>query len=477
LFDVHELQGFVERALSVLVREDGVKEVEVFASSSRFLVCRLCYASNVPCNALEEPKSEDSFGLGVRVLFEDEKLGFGKADAGLDLEDAKIAFENAKKSAVRDPDFSSFPFPRNKKNVFVPADKKLFDVDDETAIDFAYGALNGAFGELEKKSFFGPLNVTGELDFFSERIAVANSNGVCAFDESAHAVSSLTTIFEGKNEVSGMWFGSSPTLNGFDPESTGRISVEKAFSLVGGKKVLGGNVDVVLGPLAFADMVYSRFSVSLSSVDVNASPFSQKLDSRIGSDCVSIEDNALLENGLGSRAVTDEGVPTGRTSLVRNGVLTNFLSDDYHAKKYGANKRFNAGNGFRGDYSSEPGVSATNLVVSAGNFSKEELISEVNNGIYVGRIWYTYPVNGLASADFTSTIRGDSYVIENGKIVSPLVPNTLRISDNFERVLRNVFAVSKKQVPVIAWGEDSAVVTPHVAVKGLKVERIAKALY
>lgn len=36
--------------------------------------------------------------------------------------------------------------------------------------------------------------------------------------------------------------------------------------------------------------------------------------------------------------------------------------------------------------------------------SGQSLLSKINDGIYIGRIWYTYPIHGLAAGDFTSTI-------------------------------------------------------------------------
>ena len=40
--------------------------------------------------------------------------------------------------------------------------------------------------------------------------------------------------------------------------------------------------------------------------------------------------------------------------------------------------------------------------------ARPELIRKVRNGIYVGRVWYTYPINGQRAGDFTCTVSGDS---------------------------------------------------------------------
>ena len=48
--------------------------------------------------------------------------------------------------------------------------------------------------------------------------------------------------------------------------------------------------------------------------------------------------------------------------------------------------------------------------------TRNSLLKQVNNGVYIGRIWYTYAINGLAMGDFTSTIIADSFLINDGKI-------------------------------------------------------------
>jgi PmbA protein len=50
-------------------REPGVGEVEVFAASNASLLTRLNYTSHIPCNGVEEPKSSESYGLGIQAVF------------------------------------------------------------------------------------------------------------------------------------------------------------------------------------------------------------------------------------------------------------------------------------------------------------------------------------------------------------------------------------------------------------------------
>jgi PmbA protein len=61
-------------------------------------------------------------------------------------------------------------------------------------------------------------------------------------------------------------------------------------------------------------------------------------------------------------------------------------------------------------FDSAPHTNASNVVMkTSSGRSEAELLNGVGNGIYVGRVWYTYPINGQRAGDFTCTVSGDSY--------------------------------------------------------------------
>lgn len=94
------------------------------------------------------------------------------------------------------------------------------------------------------------------------------------------------------------------------------------------------------------------------------------------------------------------------------------------------------------------------------------------NGIYVGRIWYTYPINGLRAGDFTCTVVGDSYVIRDGQIAAPLKANVVRINDNVTRLLQNLVGITRDAKGTIVWAADEVVYAPEIAVSGVRVDEI-----
>src|SRR3989344_9669103 len=111
---MNELKAAVEQGLRWMEKQPGVREAEVYASANNLAVLRICYATNVPSNGLEEPKSLDDFGLSARVVFKDGKVGFGKEDSALDQRATQNVFLKAERNAVLDTDFRSLPPPAGR---------------------------------------------------------------------------------------------------------------------------------------------------------------------------------------------------------------------------------------------------------------------------------------------------------------------------------------------------------------------------
>jgi predicted Zn-dependent protease len=199
---------------------------------------------------------------------------------------------------------------------------------------------------------------------------------------------------------------------------------------------------------------------------------------------------------MGSKGITCEGLSTGRTDLIRQGVLTGCLSNWYEtqrllrdpalADKLGATGAAAAAalvprNGFRFEggggrqFDGQPGVAASNVIVEGSEpMSREELLRRVGDGLYVGRIWYTYPINGLRAGDFTCTVVADSAIIRGGRLVAPLTPNTIRINDNIATILENVVGVTRDAKGTIVWAADEVVYAPAIAVAGIRVDAITQ---
>jgi TldD protein len=101
---------------------------------------------------------------------------------------------------------------------------------------------------------------------------------------------------------------------------------------------------------------------------------------RYGSEKMNITSDATTPNGLGTFAFDDEGVPAQSEAIVEQGVLRGFLSSRETSARIGAG----VGGSMRADgWSRMPLVRMTNLHLDPGEGSFEDLLADVDDGLYL----------------------------------------------------------------------------------------------
>src|SRR6266496_1695717 len=110
MINLSTLKHTAEEGLRYLRRQKDIQEVEVFVANNTSLTARLNYTSHIPCNGVEEPKSTESYGVGVRAVFQDShslRIGMGSESGGLSLNGVKAALEKARRALIRYHDASA----------------------------------------------------------------------------------------------------------------------------------------------------------------------------------------------------------------------------------------------------------------------------------------------------------------------------------------------------------------------------------
>jgi len=508
-----ELARAVAAALEFVRAQPGVREVEAFAAANAALLTRLCYTSNIPCNGLEEPKSSESHGLGLQVVFESPegpRLGFGAEPADLSARGAERAFAKARAAAVRDPEFVSLPRPRPEPRTLSNYhDPRLMTLDDAQLVEAGWKVVFGALGAFRASSRLAGLAdseaglkalgllLGGDVTVLQERIAIASTHLPTPQTDESSLITGFVTAMVEAQQAKGSGWSTGTRLEHFTDEA-GVEAAQNAIAAVGGQRVSTGDYTVILGRQPVTDLLNNLVvpSCNASAFYAASTPFLGKLGRRVASPLLTIYDHGAQPGLMGSKGITCEGLPTGRTDLIRDGVFVGCLSNWYETQrllrdpnvtaKLGANGTAAAAalaprNGFRfaegggRQFDSQPSIAASNVIVesSGETMGSAELVQRVSNGLYIGRIWYTYPINGLAAGDFTCTVVGDSYIIRDGRLVAPLRPNTVRINDNIMTVLSNVIGLTKDVKGTIVWAADEVVYAPEIAVRDVHVEEIA----
>lgn len=486
MISIEELKKCVSSGLEYVKSQDDVKDAEVFASWYDNITVRLNYTSEIPCNGVHEPKNVIGYGIGIFCAFKNEeavKIGYGSETADLTLDGVKTALQKARLNAVYDPHYISIPMPSKSKPRLISYDNvSIMNITDEEIVELGWKALTGAIMKFKEGGYTRSIVVGGDVNILKEKMAVANTNGIYDYDESTYLTTSITAMIEDEN-TKGTGWNNSTHLHKFNPDEAGMMAAESAINSIGGKRIRSNKYNVIFGPQAvamlFSEMIIS--ALSLNYIDSGKSPYVGKFGDQVANKNLNIYDDASMINGIATKKITCEGVPTAKTELIREGRLVGFLTNHYYAKKLETNiVKFPPNNGFkfgRGggrDFKKRNSIFATNFVIEGKKeMDKDELLKKIKNGIYIGRLWYLYPVYGLAKADFTGTIIGDSYVIENGKISHSVKPNTVRINGNFVTLLQSVVGISVDKKPTQLWDAEEVVVAPEIAVRGINLENVA----
>lgn len=511
MVSTRQLRAAAEQALAQVRAAPGVREVEVFVASNASLLTRLNYTSQIPCNGVEEPKSTESYGVGLQVVLDGPdgpKIGFGSETSDLSPEGVSSALDKARRGAVHDPEFVSLARPTGEKRRLTRYhDPELMRVGDDDLVGAGWRVVNSALetflssedlialaGSREGLKDLG-LIVGGDVTMLQERIAIASTHfPKVQSDETTLILSQTTSMVEGK-ESKGSGWSVATRLAEFDGTS-GRESAANAIRSIDGRRVPSGKYRVVFGPQPVTDLLNNLIlpSLNLGSIYAGSSAFLGQLGRQVASDQLTIVDDGAAPGLAGSKGITCEGLPTGRTTLIDRGRLVGTLANHYESARIRRDPRAKAKlgadpndhpeavvprNGFRfglgggRSFDMPPGISPTNVIVEGADpLPPDALLRAVGNGVYVGRIWYTYPVNGLNAGDFTCTVTADSYLIENGRIVAPLRPNTIRINDNIRNILSQILGIGAKRRGTLVWAADEVVYAPEIAVADVTLDEI-----
>ena len=248
-------------------------------------------------------------------------------------------------------------------------------------------------------------------------------------------------------------------LADLDVRDAARRAVRRATASLGGRPVPTQRASVVLEPEVVAELLRGvGQALSGEAVLKGRSILVGRQLSRIGSPLVTLADDGSLPGGYASAPVDGEGVPTGRTVLVRSGVLQGLLHSTYTARRAGARS---TGNAVRGSYRSLPEVGLTNLQLEPGPDSPEALIAGVDRGLYVV---VTRNVGGINPVSGDYSVGASGRWIERGELAGPV--SRVTIAAPVLEMLANMSAVGSDLRWVPGQG---AIGAPTVRIDGLTI--------
>jgi len=390
-------------------------------------------------------------GLSVRA-FHRGGMGFASVQK-LDLEEARDCARRAvamAKAAHPDPDFVALPEATEAEPVPNLFDDELAGLDAGTAVQWC------ARGIEQANSVADDAIVQGGAGVSSGEYVLASSTGIIVTDRATSVSIGFFVIINRDGEV-GSYFEQDMArrLSDFEPEGIGDKAAREALRQLGARSVGTARMPIILAPLATMGFIGSVIGAAdAESVQRNRSFLAGREGERIASAVLTIREEPLWPAGLRSSPWDGEGVAKQPRTLIDEGVLTTYLHNSYTANKAGV---VNTAHASRGGYSGSVGIGASNLRVQLGDKTEAELVSEVDEGLYLS---YAHLAPNSVTGEVSATV-DFGFKIENGELAHPL-STTMIGSDGFE-LLGGIDAVSSD------YREEPGILLPSLRISSVQV--------
>ena len=238
------------------------------------------------------------------------------------------------------------------------------------------------------------------------------------------------------------------------PEEIGRVAGERTASRNGASKLGSTGAYPVLFDERVAKSLIQHLLSAINGRSV-ARGSSWLLDAMEGSVLpggLSLKEEPHRPRSASSKPFDAEGLPTAAKPIVERGVLKTWTLDLATARKLGLES---TGNAARGP-SAPPSPSVSNVALTEGESSRQELLREMGDGLLVTSMIGTSinPTTG----DYSRGASG--FWVKNGEIGRPV--NELTIAGNLKQVLMSIIPANDSR-------EFSSIRVPSLLVEGLTV--------
>jgi len=258
-----------------------------------------------------------------------------------------------------------------------------------------------------------------------QKVIIASSDGTFAKDIRLHQTVGLNVIALDKQYRSSgsRRFGSSDSPNEFknwDHEEAANEVLDSSMNMLYADYVDACQKPVVLAN-KFGGVIFHEACGHLletTQIERGTTPFANKLNKKIAHEAVTAVDEGISSGSFGSLSVDDEGMEPEKSVLIKDGILKKFISDRAGEMRTG-HKR--TGSGRRQNYSFAAASRMRNTFIAKGNYSKDELISSISDGLYCKSMG-----GGSvgATGQFNFAVE-EGYLIKNGKLTKPVKGATL----------------------------------------------------
>ncbi|MDH5418967.1 MAG: TldD/PmbA family protein, partial [Candidatus Bathyarchaeota archaeon] len=295
---------------------------------------------------VEAAKEGTESGAGVRVLAKG-AWGFvslGKLDLKLLREAVGEAFKLAKAagSKVKTP-VKLVETKAVEDRVVANPKKDPREVPIEEKIDVALTMDKTIFNydRRIKSCTIDYLDVTGTNYFINSDGTYIEQDKLYVWSRILSSAREANVFTSGREEI-----GSTAGFEVFDietPENVGTIIAKRIIDQLKAKAPKGGTFPAVIGTNVVGVFIHEALGhLAEADLTLSGSVLSDKLEKKIASEVITVYDDGTVKGAFGSFKYDDEGVPTQKTILIKNGKLAGLMHNRETAYKFNMKPTGNA---------------------------------------------------------------------------------------------------------------------------------------
>ena len=404
-------------------KKKNIKDMEAYFKEGE------SFSVNIFKGNIEDYKLSNSMGLGFRGFYNG-KIGYSYTEkVSEDSFDLLIndVIENA---TINDSEDNDVIYEGASEYKEVKTyNKELDKITESEKIQFAKDMEAYAY-KLDKrvKACQGCMFSSG-----TSNTIMMNNKGMYLNEKSNGAFSYIfLAVGDDKGMSTGLDFVISNDFKKYDAKKMAKNAVDKAIKLLDAKPIKTGKYKILLDSTVSADLLATIQSMFFArAVQKGVSMLKGKIEQKVANECVNIIDDPFLEDGAASSSFDGEGVQTEYKVLIEKGILKTYL---YNLKTAVVDNVKSTGNASRGSYKSTIGIAPSNMYIQKGDKTFEQLLVEVDNGVYITELAGMHSGFNTISGDFSLGAKG--FVIENGVITKSV--NQITVSANYFEVLNSI---------------------------------------
>ena len=339
--------------------------------------------------------------------------------------------------------------------------RKIFDENvlelEETSIDLVNKATKRALKE-------GASRVAGSFFFGGSETLLETSEGIEDGYQSTHLNFRIRAFAEDMYATGEALSVSTHLDVSFDPINAGKEAGQICKQAINGKKGDPGIYNLIIYPKVSTELQAPTPAIAMNTYvkKMGLSWLAGKREGdKIGTDLITVYDDGTKPFGLSSAPFDDEGTPTKKTLLIKDGIIQNFFTNTSLSRR-------------KGESTGNAGITMpkpSNTIFLPGDCTLEELmeISEKPT-LMITSTWYTRYQSYAPPGNFSSIPKDGMFLIKKrGKELQPV--RELRINSNHFEMLENTKALGKKTKQVSTWlsTSNNVIFAPFMLIEDIKM--------